>query len=87
MKGPISVQDQWVYLSDVPGAVKHFEVVDQALVDDEQWYTIITQRPGCAQWIRTHDDSLQYEHQGRHTIGYIFDIHQHLYLMLGLKFT
>jgi hypothetical protein len=91
MKGQITVQGQRVFLSDVPGDTGNpgelFEVVDQALVDDEQWYTVITRRPECAKWIRTHDDTLQYEHQGRHVIGYIFDIHQHLHLMLKLKFT
>jgi hypothetical protein len=79
------VLNQRIPLSDVTGEM--FVIVDQALVDDEQWYTIITQSQTSAQWIRTHDDTLQYEHLGRHGIGYIFDIHQHLYLMLKLKFT
>jgi hypothetical protein len=85
MKGQITVLNQRIPLSDVTGEM--FVIVDQALVDDEQWYTVITQRPECAKWIRTHDDTLQFEHLGRHGIGYIFDIHQHLYLMLKLKFT
>ena len=85
MKGQITVLNQRIPLSDVTGEM--FVIVDQALVDDEQWYTIITQSQTSAQWIRTHDDTLQYEHLGRHGIGYIFDIHQHLYLMLKLKFT
>jgi hypothetical protein len=83
MKGNISVLGQSIELSDVPS--KRFEVVDQALVDDEQWYTLVTGSRECAQWIRTHDSTRQYEHPGRHVIGYIFDVHEQLYILLGLK--
>lgn len=59
-----------------------------ATVDGETWYTVSGQKPVC-EWIRTQDKTHWHEHiDNSWNISYnTFDIHEKLYMMLGMKFN
>jgi hypothetical protein len=66
-----------------------FEIIDQALVDNEQWY-VIQVEPRVIPWLRTQEQELWYEHltySGRYRILETFDVHEKLYTMLALKWA
>jgi hypothetical protein len=58
-------------------------VLDQAQVDENQWYTINTD-PVIAAWIRQQPKEHWYEHPN-HAFRSLMDIHEHLYTMLRLR--
>ena len=68
-----------------------FEIVDRALVDNEQWY-VVQVEPGVVPWIRQQNKDLWYEHIAPHTrfryrILDTFDVHEKLYTMMALTWT
>jgi hypothetical protein len=68
------------------GAMKiKFQKVDQGEVDGEMWYTIRTSDRDVSTWLRRQERTLRVET----TVNYpnYFDIHEQLYVMLGLKYT
>lgn len=63
-----------------------FEKVDEAIVDDEQWYTISTQQLDIAAWLRTQPKKVCVEQSTEWATYSYFDIHEKLYTMMELKF-
>lgn len=59
-------------------------VLYQALVDEEQWYTVDVD-PTVASWVRQQCREHWYEYPGR-TFRATMDVHEHLYTMIRLKF-
>ena len=63
---------------------KAFRVVNNATVDDAQWYTVRVYKNSCASWVRQSNNSQWYEHASMGRYGGLFDIHEKLYTMLAL---
>ena len=65
-----------------------YRCIAEAQVDGEQWYTVTAQKPIC-QWVRTQDEKYWHEHIDKtwHISYNTFDIHEKLYMMLGMKFN
>jgi ABC-type dipeptide/oligopeptide/nickel transport system ATPase component len=59
-------------------------VLDQALVDEHQWYTVDLD-PAVAKWVRQQCSEHWYQHSGNR-FRPIMDVHEHLYTMIRLKF-
>ena len=69
---------------------KHrFEILDQAVVDNEQWY-VIQVEPKVVPWIRNQNQELWYQHityQGHYRVLDTFDVHEKLYTMMALAWA
>lgn len=69
---------------------KHrFEIIDRALVDNEQWY-VVQVEPRVVPWIRNQDQELWYQHitySGRNVVLDTFDVHEKLYTMMAMKWS
>jgi hypothetical protein len=63
----------------------NFKIIEQALVDDEQWYTVQV-HPKIGSWIRSQPKSMLYEHIDAR-LSNIFDMHVKIYTMLILHFS
>lgn len=59
-------------------------VLDQATVDEDQWYTVDVD-PAVAEWVRQQCREHWHECPGR-TFRATMDVHEHLYTMIRLKF-
>ena len=64
-----------------------YRTLAEATVDGSKWYTVTGQKP-ISQWVRTQDEKLWHEHIDKswHINYNTFDIHETLYIMLGMKF-
>jgi hypothetical protein len=80
---------QWTDIMSGKPAVK---IIDRAIVDGEQWYTVSCSK-AASMWFReTHtdvEDKLWYEHidKGMYIHANAFDIHEKLYTLLAMKFA
>ena len=63
-----------------------FKIVDEAIVDGQQWYTMGTPRSDIASWIRTQHKDLWTEQSTNWALYAYFDIHEKLRIMMELKF-
>lgn len=68
-----------------------FKIVASAIVDDEQWHTVITSMfaTQVSKWLREQDPHLVTESResGRNFImDSMFDVHETIYTMMVLKF-
>lgn len=75
----------------VPWAVQknRFEVVDQAVVDGEQWFVVHVE-PRVTPWIREQEDNWWYEHttgQYNYRVLDTFDVHEKLYTLMSLRWS
>jgi hypothetical protein len=66
---------------------RKFEIVDDAIVDDEQWFTVRIIDQQCVDWVRNISPKQQWEHPGMGIIGCLFDIHEKIYTLLALKWS
>jgi hypothetical protein len=68
--------------------VTKFKIIDQALVDNEQWYTIQV-HPDLRHWMYEQHKSMWYEHidQGRYRVANTFDVHEKIYTMLAVRWS
>lgn len=66
---------------------KSFSIVDEATVDDAQWYTVRVYKTSCTNWVRTNNKSLWYEHPSTSRYGGLFDMHEKLFTLLSLKWS
>lgn len=66
-----------------------FEIIDGALVDDRQWYTVKCIDREIMKWVRLQPEDQWYEHID--VRGYIdlriIDIHEELLTMLKLRWS
>jgi|SanBayMetagenome_1026888.scaffolds.fasta_scaffold09268_3 hypothetical protein len=65
------------------------EIIDQALVDNEQWY-VIQVEPRVVPWVREQNQELWYEHltcNQRYRVLDTFDVHEKLYTMLAMRWA
>jgi len=66
----------------------HFKVVDTAVVDDELWYQVRVFSTPCRTAVRSHKQSLWYEHSQYYPLkGTLFDIHEKLFTILAIEFS
>lgn len=66
-----------------------YTVDAEAIVDDEQWYTIRVAEglKDISAWLRSQDKTLAVEHKSPLTwCDSMFDIHEKIYIMMELKF-
>lgn len=73
--------------SKVDSAIPNYKIVDQAIVDDEQWYTVRVYKPWIMEWVRSQTKSKQWEHPHNGYDGIRFDMHEKLFTMLALKWS
>lgn len=68
--------------------VTKFKIIDQALVDDEPWYTVQV-HPGISVWVRSQPEKMWQEHidQRWYTVANTFDVHEKIYTMLALTWS
>ncbi len=68
--------------------VTKFKIIDQALVDDEQWYTVQV-HPEIRSWVTTQHKSMWHEHidQRWYKVANTFDVHEKVYTMLALTWS
>jgi hypothetical protein len=64
-----------------------FKIIDEALVDDVQWYTVHTHLTSIMLWIRGNNKDLWWQHPSSRVPGMIFDVHKNLYVMLALRWS
>ena len=65
------------------------EIIDQALVDNEQWY-VIQVEPRVVPWVREQNQELWYEHftcNQQYRVLDTFDVHEKLYTMMAMKWS
>lgn len=81
-----AVQQQW----NITYAMRerNFEVLDQALVDDEQWYTVKCNKE-VGNWVRSQPKEQWVNHTNSGWLFYEhnFDIHYELYAYLRLTWS
>lgn len=68
--------------------VTNFKIIDQALVDDEQWYTVQV-NPDIRPWVRQQPENMWHEHidQRWYKVANTFDMHEKVYTMLAVKWS
>ena len=68
--------------------VTTFKIIDRALVDDEQWYTVQV-HPDMRSWVREQTETLWHEHidQKWYKVANTFDIHEKLYTMMAVRWS
>lgn len=78
-----AVQQQWSisYMGE-----RNFEVLDQAMVDDQQWYTVKCNKE-VGNWVRGQPKEQWVNHIDRGWLFYEnnFDVHHELYAYLKLS--
>ena len=70
-------------LSPIP----KYKIMDKAIVDDEQWYTIRVYRPEIMQWINEQPSDWQVELKDMYPHGRQWDVHEKLYMILTLRWA
>ena len=93
MQGDIKVMGQHIKLAvpkimskaKVIDPIPNYKIIDQAMVDEEQWYTVRAYRVPIMEWVRASNKDWWYEHQhnGRH--GIRFDMHEKLFTLFALR--
>lgn len=73
--------------SKVDSAIPNYKIVDRAIVDDEQWYTVRVYKTPIMSWVRNSNKKLQWEHDNNGRDGIRFDMHEKLFTMLALKWS
>lgn len=65
-----------------------FKIIDQTLVDDEQWYTVQV-HPDIRLWVRQQPENMWQEHidQRWYKVANTFDIHEKVYTMLAMRWS
>lgn len=70
--------------------VGRFKIINRALVDGEQWYTVQV-HPDVKPWIyeQPNRDKLWYNHIDNrwYTVANTFDMHEKIYTMLALRWS
>jgi len=68
--------------------VTKFKIIDQAKVDDDQWYTVQV-HPDMRSWVLSQPETLWHEHldQRWYTVANTFDIHEKMYTMLVVRWS
>lgn len=64
--------------------VPFFKVIDEAIVDDEQWYVVRVYRIPIMRFVRGQKRDWWYEHPHNGINGVIFDVHGKLFTLLAL---
>ena len=84
MKGTIMIAGHKVQLDKI---LPICQVLDQAIVDGETWYTVWVYNGGIARWIREQNSAQWAEHweAGRGAVVTKFDIHEQLMTLMRLK--
>lgn len=82
-----AVNGGWVAVAE-----PNFKVLDDAIVDGEQWYTVSCLRE-TSMWIRRefaqHEDKLWFQNidERWHINFNVFDVHERLYMLLALRWS
>ena len=71
--------------SKVATAIPNYKIIDQAVVDNEQWYTVRVYKTPIMSWLRNSDKKWQWEHSNNGVNGIRFDMHEKLFTLLALK--
>lgn len=68
--------------------VNKFKIIDQAKVDDAQWYTVQV-HPDIRSWMCYQPEELWHEHidQRWYKVANTFDIHEKVYTMLAMRWS
>lgn len=68
--------------------VTNFKIIDQAIVDNDQWYTVQV-HPDIRSWMRLQPTELWHEHldQRWYKVANTFDIHEKIYSMLAMRWS
>ena len=64
-----------------------YKILDQAIVDGEQWYTVRVYLPPIMTWVRNNNKAWLYEHPSNGRDGIRFDIHEKLFTLFTLKWA
>lgn len=64
-----------------------FEIVDQAIVNGEQWYTVRVCRGSCLEWVLIQDINYWYQIADWEINCIRFDMHKSLYTLLVLRWA
>ena len=70
-------------LSPIP----KYKILDRAIVDGEQWYTVRVYRVPIMTWVRSSNKDWWYEHLNNGRDGIRFDMHEKLYSVLTLRWS
>jgi len=68
-----------------PSPIPTYKILDKALVDNEQWYTVRVYCVPIMTWARASNRDWWYEHPNNGRDGIIFDMHEKLFTMLSLR--
>lgn len=63
-----------------------YTIEAQSIVDDVQWYTVRINRPDVLNWLQDQNSEHFDLHMAGHPRVTLADMHEHLYMMLILKF-
>jgi hypothetical protein len=64
-----------------------FKIVDQGIVDDEQWYTVRVYWKDCASWLRKQNETQRIQLQCNTISGEMFDVHGKLLTLMTLRWS
>ena len=95
MKGDIVVMGQHIKLAvpkimakpKVINPIPNYKIIDQAMVDEEQWYTVRVYKPWIMEWVRSHPKTKQWEHPNNGRDGIRFDMHEKLFTLFALTWS
>jgi hypothetical protein len=91
-KGNVVLCQGATFAPYIPAVESNFKILDQSLVDGEQWYTVSCLRE-TSKWLReTYQDSedklwFQNIDEKWHINFNVFDIHVNIYTLLALKWS
>lgn len=64
-----------------------YKLIDQLRINDTTWYKLIVFNRKCSEWLKRYpDDQYTSYSKGPDVIGEVFDLHEHLYTLLLLRY-
>lgn len=67
--------------------IPKFKILADAIVDDEQWYTVRIYRPEIMEWVNEQNPLWRDELRDTYPYGRQWDVHEKLFMLMSLKWS
>lgn len=65
-----------------------YKLIDQVCINDTTWYKLIVFNSKCSEWLKQYpDDQYTSYSKGPEVIGEVFDLQEHLYTLLLMRWS
>lgn len=65
-----------------------YKLIDQVCINDTTWYKLIVFNRKCSEWLKQYpDDQYTSYSKGPEVIGEVFDLQEHLYTLLLMRWS